>query len=214
MRTTALLLVLGVALVALADDVKTVDPVRIPAIVDLKNAKCPVGGEDVDADSHVDWNGVRVHLCCPDCKPLFEKEPAVALEKLGLKVAKDADGNTLVDLANAKCPVMGKPAKADVIGDQEGVRTHFCCPNCDKKAKKDPAAAYKALGYGFIPSVVDLRNKACPMSGKPVGEAFADADGIRVHFCCPNCPKTFEKDPAATFTKLGVDPAKLKESTK
>lgn len=213
MRTATLLLILGVALVAWADD--KIDPVRIPAIVDLKNAKCPVGGEAVDADSHVDWNGVRIRLCCPDCKPLLEKDPAAAIEKLGLKLAKDADGNTLVDLANANCPVMGKPAKESFTGDQSGVRMRFCCAGCDKKAKKDPAAAYAKLGYGFIPSVVDLRNKACPMSGKPVkDEIFADADGIRVHFCCPNCPKGFEKDPAATFAKLGVDPAKLKESAK
>jgi hypothetical protein len=119
-----------------------------------------------------------------------------------------------VDLGNATCPIMGKPAKPDVTGDQAGVRMHYCCAGCDKKAKKDPAATYKALGYGYIPSVVDLRNTACPMSGKPVGEAFGDADGIRVRFCCPNCAKGFAKDPAATFSKMGVDPAKLKESVK
>ena len=214
MRTLTLLLVLGAAIVALADETSKVDPVRIPAIVDLKNAKCPVGGEDVDADSYVDWNGVRVHLCCTDCKPLFEKEPAVAIGKLGLKVAKDADGKTVVDLANAKCPMMGKPVKEGVTGDQWGVRTHFCCAGCDKKAKKDPAKAYEALGYGYIPSVVDLRNKTCPTSGEPVGETFADSDGIRVHFCCAECVEGFQKDPAATFAKLGVDPVKLKESTK
>lgn len=214
MRTTALLLVLGVALVALADDTKTVDPVRLPAIVDLNNKTCPVGGDEITGDDHIDWNGVRVRLCCPDCKPMFEKEPAVAIEKLGLKVAKDADGKTVIDLGNANCPVMGKAAKADVTGDQWGVRMHFCCAGCDKKAKKDPAKAYEALGYGFIPSVVDLRNKNCPVSGKPVGETFADSDGIRVHLCCGDCVEGFKKDPAAMFAKLGVDPSKLKESVK
>jgi hypothetical protein len=214
MRTTALLLVLGAALVALADDTKTVEPVRLPAIVDLNNKTCPVGGDEITSDDHIDWNGVRVRLCCPDCKPMFEKEPAVAIEKLGLKVAKDADGKTVIDLGNANCPVMGKAAKADVTGDQWGVRTHFCCAGCDKKAKKDPAKAYEALGYGYIPSVVDLRNKNCPVSGKPVGETFADSDGIRVHLCCGDCVEGFKKDPAAMFAKLGVDPAKLRETVK
>jgi YHS domain-containing protein len=214
MRTATLLLVLGAALVALADET-TVDPVRIPAIVDLNNATCPVQGDPIDADSHVDWNGVRVHLCCPDCKPLFEKEPAAALEKLGLKVAKDAEGKTVVDLANAKCPMMGKPAKPDAFADLDGVRTHFCCAGCPKKAKKDPAKAYEALGYVYIPAVIDLRNRTCPTTGKPSDETvLADADGIRVRFCCPDCIEGFRKDPAATFKKLGVDPAKLKESVK
>ena len=100
-------------------------------------------------------------------------------------------------------------------GDLAGVRVHYCCPGCDKKVKKDPAAAYAKLGYGYIPSVVDLRNKSCPVSGKPAkDEVFADADGIRVHFCCPNCPPAFTRDPAATFAKLGVDPAQVKETTK
>jgi len=214
MRFMTLLLVLGVALVALADGAK-VDPVRIPAIVDLNNTKCPVGGEDVDKESHFDWNGVRIHLCCPDCKPLLEKEPEVALEKLGLKAAKDAEGKTVVDLANANCPIMGKPVKPDVACDLDGVRTRFCCPNCVKKARKDPAPMYKALGYGYIPAVIDLRNTTCPMSGNPVDKAvFADADGIRVRFCCAECVDGFKKDPAAAFAKMAVDPPKLKELVK
>jgi YHS domain-containing protein len=214
MRASALLIVLAAALAAPADETKKIDPIRIPAIVDLNNKTCPVQGDEITGDDHVDWNGVRVRLCCPDCKPMFEKEPEAALEKLGLKVVKDGD-KTVIDLANATCPIMNKPAKPEVTGDVDGIRFHFCCEGCDKKVKKDPAAALKKLGYGYIPSVVDLRNAACPMSGKAVKEGvFADHDGIRVHFCCPNCPKAFEKDPAATFSKLGVDPAKLKESTK
>ena len=208
-----LLLVLAAALVAMADGSK-VDPVRIPAIVDLNNTKCPVGGEDVDADSHVDWNGVRMHLCCPDCKPKVEKEPEAALEKLGLKVAKNAEGKPVVDLANANCPIMAKPAKPDVSADLDGVRIHFCCPGCDKKTKKDPAAAFQKLGYGYIPAVIDLRNTTGPISGKPVGEAVADAEGIRMHLCCPDCVEGVQKDPKATFAKMAVDPNQLKDTVK
>jgi hypothetical protein len=213
MRPKALLLILGAALVAAADG-KKMDPVRIPAIVDLNNAKCPVQGEDVDKESHFDWNGVRIQLCCPDCKPMIEKEPRAALEKLGLKVAKDADGKTVVDLGNATCPIMNKPVKPDVTGDLDGVRMRFCCAGCDKKLRKDPAAAYAKLGYGYIPAVIDLRNTTCPISGKPAGADFADADGIRVHLCGPDCAAEFQKDPKGTFAKMAVDPAKLKETVK
>ena len=213
MRTRAPLIVLAVALVAFADGAK-IDPVRIPAIVDLNNTKCPVAGEDVDKDSHFDCNGVRIHLCCPDCVPLVEKEWEVAVEKLGLKVAKGADGKPVVDLGNTTCPIMNKPAKPDVSSDIGGIRMHYCCAGCDKKAKKDPAAALQKLGYGYIPSVVDLRNTTCPVSGKPAKEAFAEAEGIRVHLCCPKCVEGFQKDPKAMFAQMAVDPAKLKESVK
>jgi YHS domain-containing protein len=214
MRTTTLLIVLAAALAAPAGETPKVDPVRIPAIVDLNNTTCPSSGDEIKGDAHVDWNGVRIHLCCNDCKADVAKDPAAMLAKLHVKVVKDGD-KTIVDLANATCPVSSKPAKADATVTMDGVCMHVCCNRCPKAAEKDPAAACKALGYTYIPSVVDLRNATCPMSGKPVkADVFADHDGIRVHFCCPNCPKEFEKDPAATFAKLGVDPAKVKEATK
>ncbi|HEX5139178.1 MAG TPA: hypothetical protein VFY93_19580 [Planctomycetota bacterium] len=214
MRTTTLLIILAAALAAPADDTKTIDPVRIPGVIEVNNKTCPVSGDEITGDDHIDWHGVRVRICCPDCKPEFDKEPEVALEKVGLKVTKDGD-TVVIDLDNTTCPIMNKPAKGDVVADVGGVRMHFCCSKCPAKAQKDPATALKKLGYGYIPPVVDLRNAACPMSGKPAkDDVFADSDGIRVHFCCPNCPKAFEKDPAATFAKLGVDPAKVKEATK
>lgn len=138
----------------------------------------------------------------------------------GKKVCKE---ETFVDLMNKNCPITGKPAgpnfTSDVVellaADVGGVRVHYCCNKCRSKGAKDPAAMCKALGYGYIPSVVDLRNKACPISCKPVDPAvFADSDGIRVHFCCGDCPGEFQKDPAATFKKFGVDPAKLKDTLK
>jgi len=214
MRTVAFLFILVAALGAPADETKKVDPVRIPAIVDLNNTKCPISGEDIESDSHIDWNGVRTHLCCDDCKEAFEKDPAAALAKLNLKVAKDAEGKTVVDLANTTCPVMGKPAKPDSTADFGGVRMHFCCGKCPKHVEKDPTKACEKLGYTYIPAVIDLRNATCPMSGEPVGDDVADADGIRVHFCCGDCVEAFEKDPPAMFLKLGVDPKKLKETTK
>jgi len=204
-----------IAAAAATADEKAVDPVRTPALVDLHNSKCPMSGEEVDGETHVDWNGVRVQLCCSDCVAGFRKDPAKALGKLGVKLAKNEKDKTVVDLANAKCPIMGKAAKPDVHGDVDGVRVHYCCPNCDKKAHKDPAKAFAALGFVYIPSVVDLRNTKCPISGDPAdAETFVDHEGIRVHFCCPDCVAAFKKDPAAAYAKLKVDPAKVKEATK
>lgn len=42
----------------------------------------------------------------------------------------------------------------------------------------------------------------CPVSGKPISKEHAVAykEG-EVYFCCPNCPKAFEKDTAKFATK-------------
>ncbi|MHC4339903.1 MAG: hypothetical protein ACYSX0_06790 [Planctomycetota bacterium] len=214
MRIVAFLIPLLVGLTVEAGD-KEVDPVRMAAVVDLKNKTCPIGGEKVDGETFLDWNGVRVHLCCPGCDKKFRKNPAKALKKLDLEVVKGKKGNQIVDLANAKCPGMGGNAKEKVFGDHDGLRVHYCCPMCDKGVRNDPAKAFRKLGYEYIPSVVDLRNKTCPSTGKAVdGEAYVDHDGIRVHFCCPGCEKMFLKDPAGGFAKLGVDPAKIKSKAK
>ncbi len=194
---------------------KKVDPIRLPALVDLQNDVCPISGKKIEEAIPRDWGGIRIRLCCPACDKKFLRNPAKALGKLGLKTVKNDRGKPVVDLANAKCPIMGGKTKADVFGDHAGVRVHYCCPMCDKKVKKDPATAFAALGYKYIPSVVDLRNKRCPISGKEIDEeTYADRDGVRVRFCCANCVAKFEKDPAPTFKALGVDPAKVVATTK
>ena len=194
---------------------RKVDPVRVDAVVDLKNKNCPIGGRKVDGETYVDWSGIRVHFCCPGCDKKFQKHPAKALKKLGLEVVKGKKGRKIVDLANAKCPGMGGTAKAKAFGDHGGVRIRYCCPMCDKGVRKNPGAAFRRLGYAYIPAVVDLRNRNCPTSGKPVdGETFVDHDGIRVHFCCPGCEKGFLKNPSAAYARMGVDPDKVKSKTK
>ena len=48
-----------------------------------------------------------------------------------------------------------------------------------KKQKKDP-----------------LDNAKCPVSGKKIDKEHSVAyKEAKVYFCCPNCPKAFEKDP-------------------
>jgi YHS domain-containing protein len=51
-------------------------------IVDLKNAKCPVSGEPVDAKTTLVYNGTKIHFCCPGCPPKFKADPDKYLKKL------------------------------------------------------------------------------------------------------------------------------------
>jgi predicted RNA-binding Zn-ribbon protein involved in translation (DUF1610 family) len=43
---------------------------------------------------------------------------------------------------------------------------------------------------------------ACPVTGKPINKEHSVAyKEAKVYFCCPNCPKAFEKDTAKFATK-------------
>jgi YHS domain-containing protein len=48
------------------------------------------------------------------------------------------------------------------------------------------------------PAAVDLHNTVCPVSGDQVGDCKLTEifDGKIYHFCCPDCPAEFLKDPA------------------
>ena len=43
---------------------------------------CPVLGNPINPDIHVDYKGRRVYFCCPMCVPTFEKDPEKYLKKL------------------------------------------------------------------------------------------------------------------------------------
>lgn len=45
----------------------------------------------------------------------------------------------------------------------------------------------------------------CPVSGQPIDKEHSVAyKGAEVYFCCPNCPKAFEKDTAKFATKANL----------
>jgi len=216
MRTPPILALLLFAALAVPDEPAGA-PIRLPGIVDLKNGICPVTGGKVGKDATVDWNGVRIHVADGDAAKKLAEDPAAALGKLGMNVAGTKEA-PIVDLANASCPVMGKPAKEDSFADLDGVRVRFCCPRCPAAFKRAPAKAFEKLGYGYQPPVIDLRNKLCPFTSDAThegeGAIWADHDGIRVRFCCDECVAKFREDPAATFKKLGVDPEALRRDVK
>lgn len=49
---------------------------------DLKNDKCPMSGEPVDAKTKIEYNGMIIHFCCKDCAEGFLKDPEPKLSKL------------------------------------------------------------------------------------------------------------------------------------
>lgn len=154
-----------------------------------KPISCPVMGGPVAKGSKVtEYNGASFSYCCAGCDSAFAQDPKGAIEK----AAKS--GNTVgVFLFD---PVSKKPIKADDakggFSDYKGIRFYFDS-EADKKAfDKTPAK------FGMLPKKEVM---VCPVSKEAVASydkagGYADLDGVRYYFCCPNCAGGFANDPA------------------
>ena len=49
---------------------------------DLKNDKCPNTGEPIDPNAKIEYNGMIVHFCCPECAKEFLEDPEPKMAKL------------------------------------------------------------------------------------------------------------------------------------
>jgi YHS domain-containing protein len=106
---------------------------------------------------------------------------------------------------------MGKPV--DLIDRNRLVR--FCCADCPKDFSKDPdkfiarldeaVIARQGPGYPLTTCVVSGDKLGGDM-GKPVDLVVGNR---LVRFCCADCPKDFNKDPAK-FLKMIDDAAQTK----
>lgn len=57
---------------------------------------CPVQGGKINKDLYVDYQGQRVYFCCPQCIPIFKKNPEAYLKKMreqGVFPEKSPGGN-------------------------------------------------------------------------------------------------------------------------
>jgi len=109
---------------------------------------CPVMGNHakVTADTEfTDHDGKRYYYCCGGCKPKFEADPAIYLDKLNLpaNIAKvDTDGKHFVCAA---CGGESLLDKGTVHSDHDGGRYYLCGDNCKVKFDQKPAKFIKGL---------------------------------------------------------------------
>lgn len=92
---------------------------------------CPVMGENINKEVHLDYQGQRVYFCCPACKETFLKDP----EKYFDKFQKDG---VLLESVQKKCPVMGGDIDKKEYIDYKGRRVYFCCAGCKDKFMAEP----------------------------------------------------------------------------
>ena len=87
-------------------------------------------------------------------------------------------------------------------------RLYTCCDGCNKKTEAKVAELYKKYFLtdaktGKEKEALDLANKECPISGKPVDPSTQiEYNGMKLAFCCEKCPAAFLKDPDTSLAKL------------
>ena len=90
---------------------------------------------------------------------------------------------------------------------QDGRLVRFCCKDCVKDLKKDPAPILKQIDDAVIKAQkASYAMTKCPVSGKDLASATAPIDfvsGTRlVRFCCKDCVASFQKDPAKVMGQV------------
>ena len=88
---------------------------------------------------------------------------------------------------DVKCPVSGKAINPKSTAEHNGGTVYFCCNNCPKAFKADQAK-FAAKANQQMVQTGQLKQVACPLTGKPVNPATeVDIDGAKVAFCCNGC---------------------------
>ncbi len=88
---------------------------------------------------------------------------------------------------DVKCPITGKPVKADQFVEFNGGKVYFCCGGCAGEFEKDPDT-FAAKANLQLVQTGQLKQVACPFSGKPTSPTTAlDVAGVNVTFCCDHC---------------------------
>ena len=107
---------------------------------------------------------------------------------------------------NEACLVSGKPIDPQHNLLHDGKVIGFCCPNCPAPFQADPEKYLAKLPVQEDLSQRETVNQVCLVSGSAIDPAFNLLhDGKVIGFCCGNCPKTFQADPAKYLAKLDAE---------
>lgn len=93
----------------------------------------------------IDWKDAAAAVKKVNEATAGDREKALAELKKKWTVVREpaaaeppAPKGTLIDLANAKCPVMGGEVDGKTYTEWNGLRIGHCCPGCSKKLLADP----------------------------------------------------------------------------
>jgi hypothetical protein len=155
------------------------------------NSTCAIMGKKVSTRLFVDIEYGRMYVCCKSCNKKIQRDPH-GTYKTAYPVTKPAGNQT--------CPISGKP-----IGDSkqtvllQGHEIALCSADCVAKAQAD---AQVTLAKVNTPDVVDVANRACPITGAAVvPNAYVLIDRHLVRLSSPDCVAKVEQDPRAALAK-------------
>jgi len=57
-------------------------PEPAPRADEIAQKRCPVMGNRINPDVHLDWQGRRIWFCCPGCIETFKQDPRTYLARL------------------------------------------------------------------------------------------------------------------------------------
>jgi YHS domain-containing protein len=126
---------------------------------------------------------------------------------------------------NAKCPVQGEDIDSAVTTAYKGKTVAFCCEDCVKEFKKDPEKYMKQIAADNKKAEEEAKKKqkdkgkgespSAGKSAKPINQfcvvhpedavdetVTTEYEGKVVGFCCEDCQKKFDLDPALYAAKL------------
>ena len=153
---------------------------------------CPISGGDVDEEQFCEVAGLKIFMCCKDCKAKVDSAKTEE-QKIELVFANDAFEKSFAlkkswDIKDVKCFIMPKrDVKESKSVDYRDGKVFFCCPDCVKKWNEDPAK-YKDLANLQLVQTGQFKQTMCPISGGDIDEEqFSEVDGVKVFFCCSNC---------------------------
>ena len=89
----------------------------------------------------------------------------------------------------ATCPVSGKAAVKESSVDYKDAKVYFCCDGCPD-AFKENTAKFAAKANAQLVQTGQATQEKCPISGAKLNpEKIVEVAGVKVQFCCDNCPK-------------------------
>ena len=159
-------------------------------------ATCPVSGQPAKEASSVEFKGKKIYFCCDNCPAAFKKEPTKFAAKVHHQLLQTSQ------IVQVACPLTGRAINKDAVLDDGDCKVAFCCMNCLGKAKAAKGDEQTSLVFLDISKGFTVQT-TCPVSGKAIditkSVKYKDKN---VYFCCPNCPKAFEANPAKFEAKL------------
>lgn len=155
------------------------------------NASCPIMGKPISSVLFTDTKFGRIYMCCKACTKKIRQDPETAYKTAYATTKK---------VNNPICPIMGeKNEGSDVVVSLQGYEIALCCDDCVAKAQ---ANAQTTLVKALDPTVKDVGNETCPITGEAVANnAYCLVGDNLVRLSSPACVDEVKKDPKAALEK-------------